>query len=254
MTVFRGLAAGVAACVLGGVLAGVPAVASTGGPPGLRADDDNGIAGQSAATIADRARTTMAAATSMRLDAQIQDSAGTTGLDLQLDVDGNCAGVVTLPAQGGKAEMIKHGKDVWMKLDDTLLKAQVPGNAGDLAAKLINHRYIHGTTDNAMLGQFTSFCDLTEFRRGFTTKPVSEQLTKGGRTTVAGAPAITVTSRHDDETGTYAVATEGKPYLLRAEVKDADGKVQTAEFRDFDQPVPTKTPAADDTIEFNDLQ
>lgn len=242
MTVFRGVTAALAACVLGGVVAGLPA------------DDDNGIAGQDAQTITDRARTTMAAAHSMRLDAHVQDSSGTTGLDLQLDVDGNCAGVVTLPARGGRAELIKHGKDVWMKLDETLLKAQVPGTAGDLAAKLINGRYIHGTTDNAMLKQFSEFCDLSQFRRGFTTKPVSEQLAKGGRTTVAGSPAITVTSRHDGETGTFAVATEGKPYLLRAEVKDEDGKLQTAEFRDFDQPVPTKTPSAADTIEFNDLQ
>ncbi|MFJ7154129.1 hypothetical protein ACIQUQ_04250 [Streptomyces sp. NPDC101118] len=245
MSLFRGVAAGLGACALGGLLGGLAAAPA--------AADDNGIADESATTIAEKAREAMADAQSMTLDARITDATGTTTLDLHLDVDGNCAGTVGLPGNGGHADLIKRGQDVWMKLDDTLLKSQVPGPAGDAAIALINGRYIHGTVQNALLRDFTDFCDLSNFKNTFAGRPVNEQLTKGQRTTVDGAPAITVTSRHDNQTGTYYVSTEDTPYLLKAEVREP-GKRDVASFGDFNEPVPAKTPAPADTIEFSDLQ
>ncbi|WP_328296839.1 hypothetical protein OG389_02815 [Streptomyces sp. NBC_00435] len=221
---------------------------------GAAGADDNGIAGKSAQTIADAARAAMSGATSMRMAAKVTNESGTTALDLRFDERGNCAGSVTPPGGSGKADIVKRGNDVWMKFDDALLRSQVPGGAGEDAIALINGRYLHGTTGSFLLRDFADFCDLDFFKKEFSSKPVSEQLTKGPRTTVDGRPAITVTSRGDSGTGTFQVATEGKPYLLRLQGDDASGERVEASFSAFDEPVTAKVPAPADSVDLSQLQ
>ncbi|MFE4258880.1 hypothetical protein [Streptomyces sp. NPDC056883] len=216
--------------------------------------DDNGIADKSAQGIADASREAMSGVTSMRMVAKVTDKAGTTALDLRFDVGGNCVGTVTPPGGSGTADIIKRGDDVWMKLDDALLRAQVPGVAAEDAIALVNGRYLHGTTHSPLLRGFADLCDLDFFKKEFSSKPANEQLTKGSRTTVDGRPAVTVTSRHDDETGTYQVSTEDEPYLLRIQGTEAPDKRVEASFSAFDEPVPAEPPAPADSVDVSRLQ
>ncbi|WP_404953804.1 hypothetical protein [Streptomyces sp. 147326] len=216
--------------------------------------DDNGVADKSAPAIAAAARKAMSELTSMRMAAKVTDGSGTTALDLRFDGRGNCVGTVTAPGGSGTADVVKRGDDVWMKLDDELLRAQVPGGTADDAIALINGRYLHGTTSSPLLSDFAEFCDLDFYKKEFTRKPVNEQLEKGSRTTVDGRPAITVNSRQDDRTGTYQVSTEDEPYLLRIQGTDESGERVEASFSAFDEPVRPKPPAPADSVDLSELQ
>lgn len=220
---------------------------------GAAAADDNGIADKSPRAIADASRAAMSGVTSLRMAAKVTDASGTTDLDLRFDVQGNCVGTVTPPGSSGKADIIKRGDDVWMKLDDALLRAQVPGFAADDAIALVNGRYLHGTTGSPLLRDFAEVCDLDFFKKEFASKPANEQLAKGSRTTVDGRPAITVTSRLDGKAGTYQVSTEDKPYLPRVQGTEAPGKRVDATFSAFDEPVPAKPPAPADSVDISRL-
>ncbi|MFB7267087.1 hypothetical protein ACFCXH_33840 [Streptomyces nojiriensis] len=224
----------------------------TGG--GVARADDNGIADDSAQAIAQASRKAMAEVTSMRMVGKVTDSVGTTKLDLRFDEQGDCVGTVTPPGGAGTAAVVKRGDDVWMKLDDALLRSQVPGPAADDAIALINGRYLHGTTASPLLSDFAQVCDLDFFKKEFSSKPPGEQLAKGPRTTVDGKPAITVTSRRGSATGTYQVSTEDEPYLLQVRGTDASGRKVDASFSDFDEPVSPKPPAPADSVDLSELR
>ncbi|MGY4387496.1 hypothetical protein [Streptomyces sp. TE12347] len=221
---------------------------------GVARADDNGIADDSPQAIAQASREAMAGVTSMRMVGKVTNTSGTTALDLRFDEQGNCVGTVTPPGGTGSADIVKRGDDVWMKLDDALLRAQAPGPAGEDAVALINGRYLHGTTDSVQLRDFAQLCDLDFFKKEFSSKPPSEQLVKGARTTVDGRPVITVTSRRDGRTGTYQVSTEDEPYLLRVQGTDASGERVAATFSAFDEPVKATPPAPADSVDLTQLR
>ncbi|WP_030763024.1 hypothetical protein [Streptomyces sp. NRRL F-2664] len=225
-----------------------------GAGTGAALADDNGMADKSAQAIADASRKAMSEVTSMRMVAKVTEGAGTTGLDIRFDEAGSCVGSVTPPGGSGRAEVIKRGDDVWMKLDDELLRAQAPGAAAEDAIALIDGRYLHGTTDNAMLRDFAQFCDLDHFKKEFSAKPAGERLTKGPTTTVDGRPAITVTGKRGGDTGTYEVSTQDEPYLLRIQGAKASGERVQATFSAFDEPVRAQPPAPGDTVDLSELR
>ncbi|MCB5169705.1 hypothetical protein LG634_33510 [Streptomyces bambusae] len=239
-----------------GTAVGAVGVFLLAGGAGVALADDNGIAAKSAAEIAAASRRAMSTATSMRMVAEVTDASGKTALDLRFDVAGNCVGTVRPPgASGGRADVIKRGDDVWMRLDEALLRSQVPGaGAAQDAIALIDGRYLHGTTDSALLKGFAEFCDLDTYKDDFSSKPPDETLTKGGRVSVGGRPAVNVTSAHDGEKGTFSVSTEDKPHLLRLEGTNAEGERTTAVFSEFDAPVRATPPPASQSVDLSRLQ
>lgn len=241
MSGLRSVAWGLAAGALGGLLTGFAA------PHG------NGVEDDSAQAIVEKARTSMHELKSVRMTAQVVDAAGTTTLDLRFDVDGNCTGVVGLPRDGGRAAIVKRGQDVWLRPDAKFFRSQVPGPRGQDAAELVNGRWIHGTTGNALLRGFGQVCDLSGFQRKYTSAPASESLRKGGKATVRGAEAVTVTSRSERGASTYYVATQGEPRLLRIEERVQDEKGR-ADFSDFDKPVPARTPQPAESVDISSLR
>ncbi|MBW5485747.1 hypothetical protein [Streptomyces bambusae] len=213
----------------------------------------NGIEDEPAQVIVDKGRQALHDARSVRMLAKVEDPAGTVTLDLRFDVDGNCAGSVALPGDAGRADIVKRGEDVWLKPDNAFVKSQTPGTAGEDAIALINGRWIHGKAGNPMLREFGDICDLSAFQREYASDRVTENVTKGGKAEVGGTPAITATSSSGADRSTYYVATEGEPRLLRVEGTQG-GQRGTADFSDYDQPVPAKTPPPSESVDLSTLQ
>lgn len=85
----------------------------------------------------------------------------------------------------------RHRQTRRRRLDEARRRpAESPGTGprGEDAIALINGRYLHGTTDSVQLREFAQLCDLDFFKKEFSSKPPSEQLVKGSRTTVDGRP------------------------------------------------------------------
>ncbi|MFD3620226.1 hypothetical protein ACFWWT_34300 [Streptomyces sp. NPDC058676] len=178
-----------------------------------------------------------------------------TSMDLALDQDGNCVGTLEMGSDGGSVEIVKQGAEVWMKPDTAFWKAQVPGGQGDAVAELFKDRYIHGSTKDALLRGMADTCDLAAFQKDLDTPDPSGRatLTKGDETTLEGTKVIPLKGT-EDGTRTTLYVTSDSPHRLVSATQKGDGTDLTLTFTDYDRPVPTKTPSADDTVDIGKLQ
>ncbi|OAH13145.1 hypothetical protein STSP_34700 [Streptomyces jeddahensis] len=233
------------------VLAAVPLCSSI-----APASAQDGIEDLSAQEITDRARDAFMSAQSVRATAA---SKGTdvgrgdpTAADLTLDRDGNCTGSMQFKDAGGLV-IVKRGDRIWLKADDQFWKTQLPGSQGESAAELFRNRYMRGSTNDRLLAELATVCDLKEIQQKAAEESREvEGLRKGQPTTVDGTPTIPVTGTKDGETHTVYVATEGRPYPAMS-TKKGDGKDVTATFKDYNKPVPAETPSAEDSVDISKL-
>ncbi|MFD0020678.1 hypothetical protein [Streptomyces sp. NPDC058382] len=205
--------------------------------------------------IADRSRDALLGAHSMHLRTRGDLGRDSTpmSLDLTLDRDDNCTGTVDLGDSQGSVRIIKRGGTVWVRPDADFWKNQVP-DGGQAFAAILNGRYMKASANDPRLLTLTKACDLDTFQ-----KLVSENadngtgtLNKGARTTLGRAPVVPLTRLRDDTTLRLYVAATGKPYPLRLTLKGG-GADATVDFSAFGRPVPTATPAPDDTFGINAL-
>lgn len=245
----RGRAWGAAACT-----AACTAAALLVTPAVALADTED----LSAQEISDRAERELLDAKSVHLELE-QKGSDTGGdepvsMDLTLDQDDNCVGSLRMADDGGGLELIKRGEKVWMKPDLAFWKAQLPGGQGEVAAELIGDRYLYGTTDDPLLKDMAGVCDLDAIQDEVKDESDdSTALTKGRTTEVDGTPAIPVIGREDGRTTTLYVAAEGTPYLIKATEKGT-GTDSTLTLGDYDEPVPSKTPSDEDSVDVSQLQ
>ncbi|GGV54584.1 hypothetical protein [Streptomyces spectabilis] len=232
--------------------------------PACSSDDDDGdkkdkTSDLSAQEISDKAKQELLDATSVHIkleekgtDAEKDDPAS---MDLTLDRDGNCTGKLTFAAGGGSADLVKRGDKVWMKPDSAFWKNQVPGGDGAAAAELFKSRYVHGSTSDPLLKGLSEVCDLKKLQKSVDedSDDDTDKLKKGEVTTVDGTKVIPLTSTEDGKEKTLYVASEGKPYLIRATEK-GDGEDKTTTLSDYGDPVPTKTPSAGESVDIGKLQ
>lgn len=177
-----------------------------------------------------------------------------TSMDLALDREGNCTGTMRMGADGGSVEIIKQGDEVWMKPDTAFWKSQVPGNQGAAVAELFKGRYIHGSTNDAMLKGLADTCDLNNFQKDIDTGTArGTSLTKGDKTKVDDTDVIPLTGREDGRHVTLYVTSDSPHRLIQATQRGA-GANTTLAFTDYDEPVPSETPQAKDTVDVNKLQ
>lgn len=67
------------------------------------------------------------------------------------------------------------------------------------------------------------------------------------------ATVVSVTGRDDNgATGTFYVSTEGKPYVLKA-LTETDTLDETTFSTDYDKPIPSATPSADESVDASQL-
>jgi hypothetical protein len=219
------------------------AAADDGGDPDARA-------------LAREAQRNLRDADSLRLKLTDRAAAGrgkeVASMDLALDRRGNCAGAFRMGADGGRFEIVKRGAEVWMKADRNYWKAQLPGHGAE-TADLVRDRYVHGTTDESAFEDFGRVCDLKEFQKDLTLESPDESLTKDGRTTVDGVRVITLRGTEDGVPTTLYI-TSDRPHLLVESVQKGAGTDRTAGISDYGRPVPSDTPAPDDSVDLSDLE
>ncbi|WP_369248696.1 hypothetical protein [Streptomyces sp. R41] len=230
---------------------------STGLATAATADDGNDLTAQQ---LSDKAQEGLVKAKSvhMKLTDKSADAATSktqpTSIDLSLDQDGNCAGSMRMGSDGGGVQIVKRGAEVWMKPDADFWKAQMPGGQGSAAAELFKNRYIHGSTSDTLLKGVADICDLKSFQQAATgDSGDAKSLKKGAETTVDGTKVIPLTHKEDGTTTTMYVTTDSDHHLFRA-TETGNGAETTLTFTDYDKPVPSATPSADQSVDIGKLR
>ncbi|RPE35845.1 hypothetical protein EDD38_4212 [Kitasatospora cineracea] len=241
------LAAGCGSGSGGSGSTGSPAASGTGSPvsasaAAASAAADNGVAGQSADQVLQRAVQALKDAGAVRAAGTVGSEGGQITMDLRLDTTGDCTGTLS---QGGVGsfQVVKSGQQLWVKPDQEFWQT----HGGPAMAQLVGDRYLKTTSDNPDFGEIGSLCDLTALADQLGTG--KSGLAKGGEENVQGRPALTLTNTSGTGTGTLYVATTGEPVPLKL-AKDTGA----VEFSDFGTPVPSATPGPDQSLDLDQLQ
>ncbi|GGX15557.1 hypothetical protein [Streptomyces noursei] len=220
--------------------------------------DEGDLAHKSAQEISDDALHSLLGAKSLRM--RTETSTDDTKLDLTLDQDGNCNGNIN-KGKLGRVDLIKRGKDVWLKPDAAYWKSQLPGDEGSTAARNYQDRFLHGTTDDTFLQSLATACDLHAFQKSVTPQPPAPDqpsppavtLSKGRPTTHEGTRVLPIVKKTEDATQTVYVAIKGTHYPLKITTQ-VDDESSTILLSDYDRPVPSHTPAPGQTVDINALE
>ncbi|MGW7197320.1 hypothetical protein [Streptomyces chryseus] len=151
--------------------------------------------------------------------------------------ESDCVGTVSKKDMGSW-EIIRKGSEAWVKADRNVgnwIKNQGGG-------EIPTGKWMHGTPTHPLLRGMLSYCHHEQF-----TAPdkASIDLTKGKVKAVAAVPAIPLVNEPTaGKSLTFYVATTGKPYLVRREVKGRDD-LPTITYTDFGKSVGAKAPTAD---------
>ncbi|MEU1216836.1 hypothetical protein ACFYSH_13355 [Streptomyces sp. NPDC005791] len=230
----------------------VVVLAVTGGTT-AQADDD--IESLPAEQIADRSRDALLDVRSLHLRARGDFGEGRSPMtvDLSLDRNGNCVGGIDLGEGNGSVEIVKRGGSVWVKPDAEFWKNQVPFGGAAFEAVLAG-RYMRGPAEDSRLRPVVEACDLDTFRELLSDNAgtAAGAFTKGQVTTVDGVRAVPVTRTLHGQRLTAYVDTEGAHHPVRITVR-GDGADAAVDFSGFDEPVPTATPPADETVDVSAL-
>ncbi|MEV0369924.1 hypothetical protein AB0I10_08890 [Streptomyces sp. NPDC050636] len=240
------------------LLAGTAGTGSTSADP----DGQGDLAKKSAQQISDISRRELLAAKSLRL--RTQTSVSPTKLDLTLDRAGNCTGVISKGASG-RVEIVKRGKQVWIRPDAAYWKTQLPGREGIDAAKRFKGRFLHGTTADAVLKRISAACDLTAFQKSAagpdhpptpppgSPTPRAPALSKGKPTAHEGARVLPLIKKSGPATQTLYVAIKGKHYPVKL-TTTVGRESSTLLLSNYDKPVPARTPPAGKTVDISVLE
>ncbi|MPY54564.1 hypothetical protein [Streptomyces acidicola] len=203
------------------------------------------FAGLAGGEIAERAMEATRSASSLRLTGEMQDdqSDGTIQMDIALSKKGECAGTMSLDSEG-KLELIKTGDTLYMKYDEDFLRAQGTEETDseaevDAVVDMLAGKWTKMSTTGSDADDLTDLCDLDSALSEF--ENIDSNAERGETTTVDGTPAIVLNEREGKDRSTVYVATEGKPYLLRAVSKSAKDPGDIT-LSDYNKPVPAEAP------------
>lgn len=236
------------------VVAALCAAAALGltacGPFGsAQAEETGPFAGLSGPQIANKAIKT---ADSLTLDANLKMADGQMKAFMALDTKGQCAGTITM-GPTGTMELIKTGKDAYMRFDEAFLREQNKGGSPEeteAALKMLKGRWLKTDVTDPEAKEGLEMCELGTMLNEFETGINFAK--RGEETTVNGKKALTLTEKDGDTTYKIYVATEGEPYLLKIEQKGGE-EPGTMSFTDYNKPVPAKKPAAKDILDLDKL-
>lgn len=202
--------------------------------------------GLSGGEIVDRAFKATTTASSLRMAGEVpgDESSEAIQFDMAMNTGGECTGTLSIGGKG-EAELIRTADTVYVKYDETFLRAQSEGEPSadvDAAVSMMADRWTQtSATDDA--DGLDAFCDLDGLLEGFTNEGHSNA-SRGRTSEVAGTPALTLSEKDGEDTYTVHVATEGKPYVLRIDSTSATAP-SSLTFGDYDEPVRAEKPAGD---------
>ncbi|MFJ4191312.1 hypothetical protein [Kitasatospora sp. NPDC089509] len=208
-----------------------------------------------ATDIKTQAKDALASATALKLSGTMADTDGKMEINLAMDNKGQCTGTMSMPGMG-KVEIIRDGKNIYMK-PDTAFWTVIGGPNGAKVAELFKGRYLTGLDKDPQMKSMTSLCDLSDFG-----KQIVEGGDKAGGTPEKGTAGTTngvktfslKVTNSKGEKGTIYVATEGKPYPVRIETAPGKDGTTQIDLSDFDKPLTVQAPPADNTIDFTKFQ
>lgn len=191
-------------------------------------------------------------ATSMRVAGHVVEAGSKTEIDVALNTRGECAGSVSVQGKG-TGEIIKTSELLFYKADAAFWRSQAPKRLAkkqvDSMVALVADRWIRVKTSDPRAGKMASVCDLDKLMRSFKVNPLAR---KGEPTTVNGQTTLPVTTPAKGGLETWYVATQGKPYLLKA-TKDGDKPTEIS-MSAFNQPVSLTPPADKDIVDLSKLR
>ena len=201
----------------------------------------NGISSKSADEIFNTAVTTAEAATSVHVVGAIKSGAQSVGLNLSIVQGKGASGSISEGSASFK--LISVGGSYYIQPDREFLLKFAHTSA---AADLFKGKWLKASSTD---GSFASFGQLTSIKSLIGSLPHGHgTLTKGSTSTLAGQPAIAVTS---SKGGTMYVATTGKPYPLQVS-KTSGSQSGKVTFSDYDKPFTITAPA--NSINIDQLQ
>ncbi|MBY8841606.1 hypothetical protein [Streptomyces sp. SP2-10] len=223
-------------------------------PPAAGHADD----GPSARDLVDEARDNFVGARSVHLELtdhrRSTDRTARESVTLTMDRAGNCVGELVLKAGGGSVEIVKRGDQMWMKPDRAYWKAQLPGAQGEAAARLLEDRYVHGTTDDSALEGLARVCDLAALQKEVAAKSSSgTPVTKGKETETGDTRVIPVSTTKDGRQKVLYI-TSAEPHRLVRETERGRGTDRSVDLTGYDEPVPSATPSAKESVDVSRLE
>lgn len=214
---------------------------------GCGGEKDEAFAGKSADTIAAEAVKATREAKSVRVDGQGRQEGGNEiGLDFHVDEQDRCTGTMT--GRGAKADVVQVGQEVYVRGDQKFWQNSLQGKPGsDAVIKKLEGKWVKSEPGQAGT---EGMCDKQAFLASLDSdKSERKGMKKGGTTEVDGRSALVLEKEQPGgEKITMYVATEGKPYILKAvtEGGDAPGEVVLS---DYDKKVDARKPAAEDVVD-----
>ncbi|EPH44466.1 hypothetical protein ABT390_20865 [Streptomyces aurantiacus] len=193
--------------------------------------------GMSADKIAKKASSASRNAGSFTMKSEVKEGGEQTAGEFAVAKGGDCKATIE-SSKKGHSEMLTVGKSSYMKADEKYWKATV----GSTIAGRAKGRWVKASSQ----GQST--CPLGDDM--FQSKKF-KGLKREKDAEVDGKKAAVLVKKKGDETTTFYVAMEGKPYFLKV-TNDGDDK-GTATFSGYGEPVDVKAPAPGEVVDQKEL-
>ncbi|MEV1044181.1 hypothetical protein [Streptomyces sp. NPDC049916] len=168
------------------------------------------------------------------------------GLDFQVDEKDRCKGEMS--GKGAKADVLQVGQSVYVRGDEKFWQNSLQGKPGtDGVVKQLQDKWVKSEPGQAGT---EGMCDKQALLASLDgDKSEREGLKKGDTTEIDGRSALALEKeKAGGEKITMYVATEGKPYILKAVTKGgkAPGEITLS---DFDKEFDVQEPAAGDVVD-----
>ncbi|MFD5326906.1 hypothetical protein [Streptomyces sp. NPDC127092] len=211
--------------------------------------------------ISAKAKTALKDATSLRVTGDAPDGrGGTISIDMAMDTKGSCRGTI-VQQHAGTIEMIKHRSTVFMKGDEKFWRASLAAGKkkptarqADAFVEIVKGRWMKVDKKTARAMTRKDMCDLGTLADKLGDDSATDTTTtRGADVTRAGQALAVIYDRDGNEVTTIHVAKTGKPYPV--EITHTGGtEPGSLKLTDFDKPVDTTPPPADQVIDTNKLR
>jgi len=197
------------------------------------------LAALSADEIARRATADFKVVSSVHVAGTVKDSTQNIALNLTLGTQG-CTGTMGINGEGSFV-LLKIGKTLWIKPDDTFWK-HAAGSAGSAMISLLSGKYIKPSDKGSSLASIGAICNPAQFAKSFGGNMTG--MAKGTTTTIAGQSALQIKDTADPASAYVTVSAH--PEFLRLDGGSGKGRL---DFSQYNAPMNLSPPAAADVLD-----